>query len=137
MKIPFYARYHTNQDENALLSCLKGSLATDGPFSQEVQKRLSHIYPGSFAILTSSCSLALETALALCGLEPGDEVLLPSYNFPSAANAVLRAGGVPVLCDIDPDTQNISPSDAACRVTSRTKALIPVHYAGVLYNLKT
>ena len=131
MKIPFYARYRSPQDEESLLSCLKGTLATDGPCSKEADRRLAHLYPDSFSFLTSSCSAALETALELCSLKPGDEVILPSYNFPSAANAVLRAGGVPVFCDIDPDTQNISPSDAALKITSRTKVIIPVHYAGV------
>ncbi|MCI8888298.1 MAG: dTDP-4-amino-4,6-dideoxygalactose transaminase [Hungatella sp.] len=136
MKIPFYARYRTDQDQDVLLSCLEGSLATDGPFSQEVLSRLSHIFPESFPVLTSSCSQALEMALTLCGLKPGEEVLLPSYNFPSAANAVLRSGGIPVLCDIDPHTQNISPLDAARRITSKTRVLIPVHYAGISCDMK-
>ena len=137
MNIPFYARYSTASDEARLLSCLRGSLATDGPFTQEALGALSRLYPNADGryLLTSSCSLALETAVELCGLAPGDEVLLPSYNFPSAANAVLRAGGVPVFCDIDPDTQNISLKDAAAKITPRTKAIIPVHYAGISCNM--
>lgn len=133
MNIPFYARYQAPLEEAQLRGCLHGSLATDGPFAQKAFDALSRLYPGRAgrAVLTASCSLALETALQLCGLAPGDEVLMPSYNFPSAANAVLRAGGVPVFCDIDPDTQNISIPDAAARITARTKAVIPVHYAGI------
>ena len=133
MNIPFYARHGTALDAEQLLACLRGPLATDGLFTKKALSRLSRLYAdrdGRY-LLTSSCSLALETALELCGLAPGDEVLLPSYNFPSAANAVLRAGGVPVFCDIDPDTQNISLRDAAAKITPRTKAVIPVHYAGI------
>lgn len=133
MNIPFYACHSTALDAEQLLSCLRGPLATDGLFTKKALSRLSRLYPGrdGRTMLTASCSLALETALALCGLAPGDEVLLPSYNFPSAANAVLGAGGVPVFCDIDPDTQNISLRDAAAKITARTKAVIPVHYAGI------
>ena len=133
MNIPFYARHHTLPEKEALLACLDGSLATDGLYSGKVLSQLSLVYAdrSSRCILTSSCSLALETALKLCCLTPEDEVLLPSFNFPSAANAVLNAGGKPVFCDIDPDTQNISLSDAAAKITSRTRAVIPVHYAGI------
>ncbi len=133
MNIPFYARYHAKLEQEALLACLEGSLATDGLYSRKALSQLSSVYPGKscWLSLTASCSLALETALTLCRLAPGDEVLLPSFNFPSAANAVLNAGGIPVLCDIDPDTQNISLKDAARKITSRTRAVIPVHYAGI------
>lgn len=133
MKIPFYARHCTNLDEEELLSCLNGNLNTDGLFTKKVLSQLSSVYSdrGSRCMLTSSCSLALETALNMCNLSKEDQVLLPSYNFPSAANAVLKAGGIPVFCDIDPDTQNISLKDIASRITSKTRAIIPVHYAGI------
>lgn len=133
MNIPFYTRHSTALDAGQLLSCLDGPLATDGLFTKKALSLLSRLYPdrNGRAMLTSSCSTALETALELCGLAPGDEVLLPSYNFPSAANAVLKAGGVPVFCDIDPDTQNLSLRDAAARITARTRAVVPVHYAGI------
>ena len=133
MNIPFYARLSTKLDEKQLLSCLDGVLATDGLYTKKALSLLSSLFRGrdSRYMLTSSCSLALETALELCHLSRTDQVLLPSYNFPSAANAVFRAGGTPVLCDIDPDTQNISLSDAASRMTSKTRAIIPVHYAGI------
>lgn len=130
MKIPFYAPWPLDGDTLFPASCLQRPV-TDGPCSAKALKQLSRIYGHSRMMLTSSCSAALETALALCGLAPGDQVLLPSYNFPSAANAVLRAGGTPVFCDIDPDTQNLSPLDAASKITGRTRAIIPVHYAGV------
>lgn len=133
MNIPFYARHCTNLDKEQLLSCLDGTVATDGIFTGKVLSLLSSLYSArdSQYMLTSSCSLALEMALEMCHLSRGDQVLLPSYNFPSAANAVMKAGGTPVLCDIDPDTQNISLKDAAARITSKTRAIIPVHYAGV------
>lgn len=136
MNISFYAPWHTDQDDEVLASCLQKNLATDGPFSAKVHKQLSRIYEESPMMLTASCSAALETALCLCGLTQDDQVLLPSYNFPSAANAVLRAGAAPVFCDIDPDTQNISLKNAASKITGRTKAIIPVHYAGVACDME-
>ncbi len=82
-------------------------------------------------MLTPSCTSALHMALRLVPIERGDEVILPSYNYPAAANAVLLCGGVPVFCDIDARTQNISVRDAARRMTKKTKAIVCVDYAAV------
>lgn len=82
-------------------------------------------------LLTPSCTSALHMALRLVPVHPGDEVLLPSYNFPAAANAILLAGGRPVFCDIDERTQNMDVRDAARRITKKTRAVICVHYAAV------
>ena len=136
MKIPFYARYRLGEEKEAVVSCLDKGLDTDGEFSKRAMEQLRKEYPDSFGMLTSSCSVALETALILCGLEHGDEVIVPSYNFPSAANGVLRAGGTPVFCDIDPKTQNISVSDMALKINGRTKAVVLVHYAGVACSME-
>jgi len=87
-------------------------------------------------ILTPSCTSAIHMACRLTPIQPGDEVILPSYNFPAAANAVLLCGGVPVLCDIDPVTQNISVEDAWRRITKKTKAVITVHYAAVACDMQ-
>ena len=82
-------------------------------------------------LLTTSCTHALELALLALGIGPGDEVLVPSFTFVSTANAVLRVGARPVFADIEEPTLGLDPSDAEKRLTPRTRALIPVHYAGI------
>ncbi len=103
----------------------------DGPISQRVQKNMEQWLSVRHAYLTTSCTHALEAAMIVIGLKPKDEVILPSYTFVSTANAVLLRGGIPVFAEISPDTMNIDPLDIERRITSRTKAIIPVHYAGV------
>src|SRR5688572_7748178 len=83
---------------------------------------------GGRAFLTPSCTSALELAVMLSGVGPGDEVILPSFTFSSGANAVIRAGGVPVFVDIRRDTLNIDSSEAISAITDRTKAIMPTHY---------
>lgn len=131
MDISFYSRFHAPLESAYLEEVLASGLETDGLFMKRLLDCADSLYPGCRFLFTPSCTLALETALACLRLHPGDEVLLPSFNFPSAANAVLRHGGRPVLCDITPDTQNISVRDASNRLTSRTRAVIAMHYAGV------
>jgi dTDP-4-amino-4,6-dideoxygalactose transaminase len=80
--------------------------------------------------LTTSCTHALELAMMSLGIGPGDEVILPSFTFTSTANVIVRQGAVPVFVDIDPHTYNIDPECVEAAVTPRTKAIIPVHYAG-------
>jgi len=81
--------------------------------------------------MTPSCTAALEMAVLLCGLGPGDEVILPSFTFVSTANAVVRGGGRPVFVEIRPDTLNLDESLIESAVSARTRAIMPVHYAGV------
>jgi dTDP-4-amino-4,6-dideoxygalactose transaminase len=82
-------------------------------------------------LLTHSCTGALEMTALLAGVGPGDEVILPSFTFVSAANAVILAGGRPILADIDAATLNLDPADAAARITPRTRAIVTGHYAGI------
>lgn len=83
------------------------------------------------ALLTTSCTSALEMAAILANVEPGDEIIMPSYTFVSTANAFVLRGGVPVFIDIEPDTSNMDPARVEAAITKRTKAVAPVHYAGV------
>lgn len=131
MKVTFYQRFHGETEQNYIRDCLSSNLETDGFFMQKLLGVTKKLYPDSFALFTTSCTLALETVMGCLELNAGDEVLLPSFNFPSAANAVLRAGGRPVLCDIDPLTQNLSLEDVKNRISKRTKAVVAVHYGGV------
>lgn len=87
-------------------------------------------------LLTPSCTSALHMALRLASIGPGDEVLLPSYNFPAAGNVTLLCGGKPVLCDIGGKTQNLDLWDAARKITKRTKAVVAVHYGAVAYDME-
>ncbi len=102
-----------------------------GHYARLVEELIKEEMDAARVLLTPSCTSALHMALRLVPVGSGDEVILPSYNFPAAANAVLLCGATPVLCDIDPRTQNISVSDAARKVTKRTRAVVCVHYAAV------
>src|SRR5688500_8367082 len=86
---------------------------------------------GQRVLLTTSCTHALELALMALGIGPGDEVICPSFTFVSTANAILRVGARPVFADIEDDSLGLDPRDVTKRLTERTAALLPVHYAGV------
>jgi dTDP-4-amino-4,6-dideoxygalactose transaminase len=86
---------------------------------------------GGFCLATNSGTSALHIAIGAIGLEPGDEVIVPALSFIATAQAVLHEGAVPVFADVDPVTYNIDPTDAAARVTARTRAIVPVHLHGL------
>jgi dTDP-4-amino-4,6-dideoxygalactose transaminase len=106
-------------------------LAGDGAFTERCQRWLADSIGARAVFLTHSCTAALEMAAILIGIEPGDEVIMPSYTFVSTANAVVLRGGVPVFVDIRADTLNIDEELIEAAITPRTKAIIPIHYAGV------
>jgi dTDP-4-amino-4,6-dideoxygalactose transaminase len=108
-----------------------GHASGDGPFTRRAQKLLEERFCVHRVLLTTSCTAALEMAALLCNLGPGDEVILPSYTFVSTANAVVLRGATPVFVDIRPDTLNIDERLIEAAVTPRTRAIFPVHYAGV------
>ncbi|MGE0481339.1 MAG: dTDP-4-amino-4,6-dideoxygalactose transaminase [Phycisphaerae bacterium] len=103
----------------------------DGSFTKRCHALLEQTLGVRKALLTTSCTHALEMAALLLDLAPGDEVLLPSFTFVSTANAFVLRGATPVFCDIRADTLNLDARDVARRVSPRTKAIVPVHYAGV------
>jgi dTDP-4-amino-4,6-dideoxygalactose transaminase len=102
----------------------------DGPFCERVEARLSERLAGRAVLLTTSCTHALELALLAFGIGEGDEVISPSFAFSSTANATLRVGARPVFADIAEDTLGLDPEDVERRMSARTAAVIPVHYAG-------
>ncbi|WP_114948347.1 dTDP-4-amino-4,6-dideoxygalactose transaminase [Microvirga calopogonii] len=108
-----------------------GQLSGDGSFTYKCQAQLIRLIGAEAVLLTHSCTAALEMAAMLIGIEPGDEVIMPSYTFVSTANAVVLRRGVPVFVDIRPDTLNIDEDLIESAITPRTKAIFPVHYAGV------
>lgn len=108
-----------------------GRLAGDGPFTKKCHDWLEEKTGCRKALLTHSCTAALEMAALLIDIQPGDEIIMPSYTFVSTANAFVLRGGVPVFVDIRPDTLNIDETKIEQAITSKTKAIVPVHYAGV------
>jgi len=108
----------------------KGQISGNGPFTQRCEALLGQAL-GSRVLLTSSCTHALEMSALLLDLAPGDEVLLPSFTFVSTVNAFALRGARPVFVDIRPDTLNLDERQVEAAITEHTRALVPVHYAGV------
>ena len=108
-----------------------GHASGDGPFTKRAQRLMEEHFRARRMLLTTSCTAALELAALLCDLGPGDEVIVPSYTFVSTANAVVLRGATPVFVDIRPDTLNIDERLIEAAITPRTKAIFPIHYAGV------
>lgn len=132
MKIPFNKPYMTGKELwNVSQAHANGHLAGDGIFTGKCNEWLEQRIGCNKALLTHSCTAALELAAILCDLEPGDEVIVPSYTFVSTANAFVLQGAVPVFVDIREDTLNIDESKIEAAITERTRAILPVHYAGV------
>lgn len=107
-----------------------GSMAGNGAFGRRCEQRLMAISGAPHAFLTPSATAALELAALCLDLRPGDEVVMPSFTFPSTANAVALRGAVPVFCDVRADTLNVDRDGVAACIDARTKAVIVVHYAG-------
>ncbi|WP_084236173.1 dTDP-4-amino-4,6-dideoxygalactose transaminase [Hydrogenophaga taeniospiralis] len=114
-----------------------GHLSGDGQFTKRCSQWLEQRMGSEKALLTHSCTAALEMAAMLANLGPGDEVIMPSYTFVSTANAFVLRGATPVFVDIRSDTLNIDETLIEAAITPRTKAIVPVHYAGVACEMDT
>ena len=110
---------------------MNGKLSGDGPYTKKCHAWIENMFGCQRALLTHSCTAALEMAAILCDIKPGDEVIMPSFTFVSTANAFVLRGAVPVFVDIRSDSLNIDESLIEPAITKNTKAIIPVHYAGV------
>lgn len=131
-KIPLNKTFLSGKEITYLTELVaSGDISSDGRFSAACARVLEERYAIEKVLLTPSCTAALELAAILCDLQPGDEVILPSFTFTSTANAILRMGARPVFIDVRADTLNIDESLIERAITSRTKAIVPVHYAGV------
>lgn len=111
-------------------SIRRGQLSGDGHYTRQCNAAIQRITASQRALITHSCSAALEMAAILCDLGPGDEVILPSFTFVSTANAIVMRGATPVFVDVDARTLNIDPVAVEAAVTPRTRAIFAVHYAG-------
>ena len=114
-----------------------GHLSGDGPFTKRCHEWLEERIGCHKALLTHSCTAALEMAAMLADIVPGDEVIMPSYTFVSTANSFVLRGGVPVFVDIHPDTLNLDENLIEAAITEKTKAIVVVHYAGVACEMDT
>lgn len=112
-------------------------LSGDGHFTRQCHAWLEQRTGTSRALLTHSCTAALEMAALLLDIAPGDEIIMPSYTFVSTANAFVLRGGVPVFVDIRQDTLNLDERQIEAAITSRTRAIVPVHYAGIACEMDT
>ncbi len=132
LTIPFHKPYVRNDAVAAMAAVLaSGKLSGDGQVCKAVEAQICTLFGAGHALLTSSCTHALEMAMMLLDLRPGDEVIVPSYTFVSTANAALTGGGKPVFCDISLETMTLDPRDLERRITPRTRAIVPIHYAGI------
>jgi len=130
--IPFNKPYLTGRELAYIAKAHEGNmLAGDGPFTGRCHQWLEENTACSKALLTHSCTAALEMAALLLNIQAGDEIIMPSFTFVSTANAFVLRGGVPVFVDIRRDTLNLDERLLEAAITSRTKAIVPVHYAGV------
>jgi dTDP-4-amino-4,6-dideoxygalactose transaminase len=130
--IPFNRPYLTGREFLYIREAVEAAqLAGHGRFTRRCHDWLQERFGSRRALLTQSCTAALEMAATLAGIEPGDEVIMPSFTFVSTANAFVRRGARPVFVDVRPDTLNIDERLIEPAITPRTKAIVPVHYAGV------
>jgi len=130
--IPFNRANLTGNEYLYISEALEsGHISGDGRFTTKCQEVLERELGAGKALLTTSCTHALEMAALLLDIRPGDEVIVPSFTFVSTINAFVLRGARPVFCDIRPDTLNIDERKIETLITSRTKAIVAVHYAGV------
>ncbi len=130
--IPFNKPYLTGKEVHYMYEAVNtGKLSGNGLFTQKCQRFLEENYGFKKALLTSSCTDALEMAAILCDIQPGDEVIIPSYTFVSTANAFVLRGAKIVFADSMKENPNIDADKIEALITDKTKAIVPVHYAGV------
>jgi dTDP-4-amino-4,6-dideoxygalactose transaminase len=132
MRIPFNRPTHTRLvDEYVAQALHSGHLSGDGGFTRRCQDLLGELLGGATVLLTTSGTHALELTALLLDIAPGDEVIVPSFTFSSTVNAFVLRGAIPVFIDIRPDTLNLDERRLEALITKRTRAIVPVHYAGV------
>lgn len=132
LEIPFNKPFLTGYEFVYISEAIRlGHTSGDGPFTKKAQRALEEILGVRRVLLTTSCTHALEMAALLLDIGPGDEVIVPSFTFVSTINAFVLRGAKPVFADIRPDTMNLDESQLESLITPRTRAIVPVHYAGV------
>ena len=136
--IPFNKPPYVGKEKEYIAQAIAANkICGDGQFTKKCHGLLEEMTGSQKVLLTTSGSHALEMAALLCGLEPGDEVILPSFTFSSTANAFVLAGAKLVFVDVRPDTMNIDETKIEAAITPRTRVIVPVHYAGVACEMDT
>lgn len=128
--IPYGRQWLDKDDINAVVKVLKSDLITQGPKIKEFEEKVASYCGAKYAVATSSGTAALHIATLTAGIGEGDEVITSPITFVASANCVLYCGGRPVFADIQPDTINIDPEEIEKKITRKTKAIIPVDFAG-------
>ena len=132
MEIPFHKEYHFEQELEYVKDAFDiGVTASDGKYTSKTKALLKDKFGFQEVYMTTSATHALEMAALILDFKQGDEVILASFNFPSAANCIVLRGATPVFVDLDPKTMNISPEEIEKNISSKTKAIIVMHYAGI------
>lgn len=134
MKVPFFRPSIDESDAARALACVRSGWLTTGPACAELEEALRAVTGAAHAVAMSSCTAALHCALAFRHLGPGDEVVVPSYTFVATASAVHHAGGVPVLADVRESDLNLGWPDVEVRLTSRTRGVVAVDFAGAPFD---
>ncbi len=137
MRIPFNRTIVGKKEKEAVLSALdKGAISGGGLFTRHVEKKLKRFLGGRRVLATTSGTHALEMAAWLSGLKPGDEVVMPSYTYPSTANCILKVGGKPIFADLAVEGMNAGLDEIKAKITGRTRAILAVHYGGISRDVK-
>jgi len=129
--IPFLARYFFEESKVNLQELLESPNIDTGKYTKEVEEMVKSIVGAKHAVTTDDCSTALKLSLRTAGVMQGDEVITTAYTYIATPNSIENAGAVPVFADIQRDTLNLDPQDIVKKITSKTKAIMPVHFAGM------
>ena len=130
MSIPYGRQCIEDDDIQAVIDVLQADYLTTGPKIEEFEQAVAAYVNVQYAVAVSNGTAALHAACFAAGIKAGDEVITTPITFAASANCIMYCGGTPVFADIDPDTYNIDPKEIEQKITSRTKAVIPVHFAG-------
>jgi len=127
----FGAPLISDEEEREILSCLRTGWLGTGPKVAQLEREFRDYKGAPYAVAVNSCTAALHLSMLAAGIGPGDEVITTALTFCATVNTIIHAGAKPVLVDVDPATFNIDPREVAAKITSHTKAVIPVHFAGL------
>ena len=136
IKVPFVVPTINSSDKKEIMSALSSNLLTDGPNLRKFEKNFSRFTKSAFSVGVSNATSALILSLKSLGISKNDEVIIPDMTFVATANAVLSCGATPILADVNYDDLNISINSIEENITKKTKAIIPVHFAGKSCNMR-
>lgn len=128
--VPFYRPDLGEAEIQAVVETLRSGWVTVGPRTQQFEQEFAQFIGSPHAVAVNSCTAALHLALDTLELQPGDEVITSTLTFTATAATIIHAGAQPVLVDVSPDTLNMDPADVARKISPRTRAIVPVHFAG-------